>query len=120
MNDSNSHNLNNPDLWIRLIYMILFAVLSALSRIVILIIALLQFFLVLLGGKDNQNLRKLGFSTAKWTQEAYDFLTFNSETKPFPFSDWPEPMNHGETGMDSSTEDSEEIPTLTDEVNNKK
>lgn len=120
MSDSNSHNLTNPDLWIRLIYMVLFAVLSGLSRIVILIIAALQFLLVLFNGTENQNLKKLGFSTAQWTRDSYDFLTFNSDNKPFPFSDWPEPLTETETKVETTDDQPENIPTLTDEVSDEK
>lgn len=82
-------NLLNSQIWIRLIYMIVFALLSALARIIICVVAVLQFIFVLLTGKDNNNLRNLGQGIAKWVYQAYLFLTFNSESKPFPFADWP-------------------------------
>ncbi len=90
MSNQSSSNLANPDTWIRLIYMILFGLLLALARLVIWVVAVLQFLLVLFSGSDNINLRNLGQGTAKWCLQALLFITFNSESKPFPFSDWPE------------------------------
>ena len=96
MNDNNRTNFANPDLWIRLIYMVLFGLLSWLARVVVLIIAAVQFLLVLLAGSGNHNLRRLGDSIARWTQQTYLFLSFASEQKPYPFQDWPAPEESGE------------------------
>lgn len=101
-------NVLNPDTWIRLLYMIVFGLLSTLARMVIWIIAVLQFLLVLFTGNSNSNMRDLGQGTSKWAYQAFLFLTFNSEDKPFPFSDWPEieQLQEGETKVvDSSVVD---------------
>ena len=46
--------------------------------------------MVLITGKDNDNLRNFGQGVSKWVSQGLLFLTFNSETKPYPFSEWPE------------------------------
>jgi Domain of unknown function (DUF4389) len=79
----------SPDLWIRLVYMVVFWLLSFLARIVIAIVAILQFLVVLFTGEINHNLRDLGAGIAIWTRQNYDFLSFASDSKPFPFQDWP-------------------------------
>lgn len=89
MTDGKQTNLTNPDVWIRLIYMIIFGLLSGLARWVIVVIAILQFLLVLLAREENRNLRELGDSIAEWTQQCFRFLCFGSEQKPYPFQDWP-------------------------------
>ena len=91
MSTENNNQLTNPDLWIRLVYMILFALLSILSRILISIVAAVQFLVVLFSGEGNHHLRRFGYGLAEWTSQAYLFLSFNTEDKPFPFADWPEP-----------------------------
>ena len=68
MTDSKTH-LTNPAIWIRLAFMLVFA--------------------LLLTGSDNENLRNLGQGLGKWIYQAFMFLTFNSEEKPFPFDEWP-------------------------------
>lgn len=90
MSNNNKARFGDVDLWIRFVYMVLFALLTALSRLVVCLIALLQFLLVLFSGEDNRNLRSFGNSLSRWTFDTYRFLTFNSEQKPFPFMDWPQ------------------------------
>jgi len=91
MNNDSKARFSDPDLWIRLLYMILFAVLTWLSRLVLCVIGLLQFLVVLLSGAENRSLRDFSASLAEWTLRAFRFICFNSEQKPFPFDEWPEP-----------------------------
>ena len=88
MTDSKVH-LTNPATWIRLGFMLLFALLLIAGRLVIRILVVVQFTLVLVMGSDNENLRNLGQGLGKWIYQAVMFLTFNSEEKPFPFDEWP-------------------------------
>ena len=90
MEQQTKTNLTNPDIWIRLLYMLVFGIALFVARMIIWVIAVLQFILVLVTGDDNVNLRNLGQGVARWSFQAFLFLTFNSEEKPFPFSDWPE------------------------------
>ena len=69
--------------------MVLFAVLVMAARLVVSIVVVVQFALVLVFGKDNENLRNLGQGLGKWVYQAIMFLTFNSNDKPFPFDEWP-------------------------------
>ena len=71
-------SLTNVDTWIRLAYMVLFAVLVMAARLVVSIVVVVQFALVLVFGKDNENLRNLGQGLGKWVYQAIMFLTFNS------------------------------------------
>lgn len=90
MEEQTKTNLLNIETWIRLLYMLVFGLLSVVARMVIWVVAVLQFLLVLVTGSGNENLRDLGQGTSKWVYQAYLFITFNSDDKPFPFSDWPE------------------------------
>ena len=83
-------NLLNADNWIRLLYMLLFGLLLTIARMVIWVVAIVQFLFVLISGEDNTNLRNLGQGVTRWVSQALLFLTFNSDEKPFPFSDWPD------------------------------
>jgi hypothetical protein len=82
-------SLTNIDTWIRLAYMVLFALLLMAARVIVSIVVLVQFVLVLVFGKDNENLRNLGQGLGKWVYQTIMFLTFNSNDKPFPFDEWP-------------------------------
>jgi hypothetical protein len=83
-------NVLNADTWIRLLYMLLFGLLLTIARMVIWVVAIVQFLFVLISGEDNTNLRSLGQGVTRWVSQALLFLTFNSDEKPFPFSDWPD------------------------------
>lgn len=89
----NNQSLTSPDLWIRLIYMLIFWLLSFIARVVIGIVAFIQFFVVLFSGETNKNLKDLGEGIASWTQQNYRFLCFASDQKPYPFQDWPAPAS---------------------------
>ena len=88
--------------------MVLFALLVMAARLVVSIVVVLQFALVLVFGKDNENLRNLGQGLGKWVYQAIMFLTFNSNDKPFPFDEWPV-LDPTEGYSVSSPEEIEEV-----------
>ena len=82
-------HVKNTNTWVRLAYMVLFGFLLNAGGLVMSAIVFAQFLFVLITGKDNDNLRNLGQGLGKWVYQAIMFLTFNDETKPFPFDEWP-------------------------------
>jgi len=83
-------NVTTRSTWIRLFFMIIFAVLYGLSRLVTVAVVVVQFFHVLFAGSVNDQLKTFGHSLAIYSYEVVDYLTFNSETKPFPLdAQWP-------------------------------
>ena len=82
-------HIRSAQLWIRLAYMLGFLLLLSFVRIILLLVIGGQFLTLLLTGSDNKNLRNFGQSLASWIFQIMQFLTFNSNTKPFPFADWP-------------------------------
>ena len=93
MSDSQGSNLTNPDFWIRLIYMLVFGLLSGLARLVVGIVAIIQAVIVLISGSPNENLKTLGEGIAEWARQCYLFLSFSSDLKPYPFQEWPVPFS---------------------------
>ena len=77
-------SLSNTNTWTRLAYMVLFSLLLMAARLVVTLVVIVQFLLVLLAGRDNENLRNLGQGLGKWIYQTVMFLTFNTESKPFP------------------------------------
>ena len=104
-------SLTNVDTWIRLAYMVLFALLVMAARLLVSIVVVVQFALVLIFGRDNENLRNLGQGLGKWVYQAIMFLTFNSNDKPFPFDDWPtlEPSEGYSVAASKEAKDAEYI-----------
>src|SRR5690606_13169664 len=82
-------NLTSSKHWLRLLFMVLFAVILYIAFIVMAVLVMLQFLFSLISGRDNWNLREFGQSLAQYIYQTLRFLTYNSEVKPFPFDDWP-------------------------------
>lgn len=93
-------NVTNTRNWVRLVYMLIFAVLLHLAGLVMWVLCALQFLSSLLTGKDNDNLRSLGGSIAVFVHQALNFVSYNTEQKPFPFAAWPNSPSTG--GNDDS------------------
>ena len=92
-------NVLTRSTWLRLLFMIIFALLYGLSRLVTAAVVVIQFFHVLFTGNTNEQLKRFGHSLAIYSYEVVDYLTFNTEVRPYPLdSDWPERLRgEGET-----------------------
>lgn len=78
--------------WLRGIFMLIFfAIAHYFIILLIAAIALFQFGSVLFTGQLNVWLLDFGRSLSTYSQQIVSFLTYNSEQKPFPFSEWPRP-----------------------------
>ena len=83
-------NLKSVPIWKRLMYMLLFIIVFWACRMLIFGIAILQFFSVLFTSDTNMKLREFGSSLGQYIAEIVNFLTYNTEEKPFPFDkEWP-------------------------------
>lgn len=83
-------NVKEKSTWVRLFFMIVLAFLYGVSRIVIGAVVVIQFFYVLLTGETREQLKTFGHSLAIYSFEVIDYLTFNTDVKPFPFEGtWP-------------------------------
>jgi hypothetical protein len=84
-------NLKQPSAWIRVIFMLAFAiVLYLIIAPVFLVLMAAQFLFVVISGESNTNLRFFGAVLGKYIHQILKFVSYNSEEKPFPFSDFPE------------------------------
>jgi Domain of unknown function (DUF4389) len=79
----------NRNIWTRGLFMLLLILACHISWTVAFIVTVIQFVMVLTGGKRNDRLAAFGGSLGRYLQQIVCFLTFASETMPFPFSDWP-------------------------------
>ena len=82
-------NLTNTDTWIRLVYMILFAVIFNVAELVAGVVVLVQFLFRLITGSVNEPLQDFGRRLAIYFQEIVTFLTYHTDRKPYPFAPWP-------------------------------
>ena len=89
MSDSLKDNVRAGKTWKRALYMLLFAIIYGVAEIVLTLIILLQFLTLLFTGKTNERMLKLGQSLSTYIYQILLFLTFNSETHPYPYGAWP-------------------------------
>lgn len=89
MESSEKSNISNSAFWLRLVFMLIFAVLVQLAAAVMWVVVVLQFFFNLFTGVGNQQLSSFGNSLAVFIYQTWQFLNYNSEEKPYPFQDWP-------------------------------
>jgi len=83
-------HLKSSTTWLRLVFMLVSCVLISLASFVGAAVVVLGFLSVLFTGETNQQLQQLGKSLGSYIYQICLYLTFNSETKPFPFgADWP-------------------------------
>ncbi len=81
---------NFKDDLIRGAFMLLFFVAARCVSILVSVIALFQFLCVLIAGKPNDNAKDFGKNLSLYAAEIIQFLSYNTDTKPWPYSKWPE------------------------------
>ena len=77
------------DKWLRILYMLLFAVLYKVAELVMWAVAMFLIVMNLITGESNEPARRFGDQLAHYACEIWRYLTYNTESKPYPFSDWP-------------------------------
>lgn len=89
MDESVVNNLKSESRWLRLVFMVVFALAAYLAAFLVGLLALVQALHGFIKGEPNGRL--LGFSDGlnQYIYQIVRFLTYNSDIKPFPFLDWP-------------------------------
>lgn len=90
MDEKMKSNLLSSTHWLRLVFMVLFAVILQVAAAVMWVVVILQFLFSLFTGQNNDNLREFGHSLSVFIYQTWQFLSYNSEEKPYPFQDWPD------------------------------
>ena len=76
--------------WVRVLFVIFFiVVLHLIIGPLIVLLALAQGLFVVFTTKPNENLAGFGALLVTYVTQILNFVTFNSESRPFPFSDFP-------------------------------
>lgn len=76
--------------WLHSIYIALFLMVSRVLDLLLLSLTLIQWLFRLLTGSNNRFLNEFCFSLGAYYQQITHYLTGCSDTKPFPFREWPE------------------------------
>ncbi|GGK56329.1 DUF4389 domain-containing protein [Amphritea balenae] len=76
-------------IWWRALYMLLFGVLYSVAEVVLVVVIVFQFIALLVFKSPNGRLLTFGQSLSTYIYQILSFLTFNSESHPYPFAPWP-------------------------------
>ena len=74
---------------IRLVYVTFFYLLYSMTDIVLLLLTLVQSVLNIFASQPSQTLRVFGASLGLYVNQIANYLSYQSNEKPFPFSEWP-------------------------------
>lgn len=96
MQSSTQARLQDGAFWRRALLMLVFVIAYNIAELVLALTVLVQFFSILFTGRAVEPLLKFGNGLSSWTRQVFRFLTYNSETVPFPFADWPDEPLEGE------------------------
>ncbi len=83
-------NLLSTSFWIRVLFMLIFALVLWALWLAVIVICVVQTVIVLITGEINEQLQKLGAIAANYLSQIVSFMVFATEEKPFPFSPFPE------------------------------
>lgn len=88
MHEEINENLKKLSTWKRIFFMLIFAAIGGLVRMLLWAVIILQVASTLLTGQVNANVLAFGRNLSSYTYHILLFLTFNTDALPFPFSDW--------------------------------
>jgi len=104
MEHQNTHHLADRQVWLRLLYMLFFAIAYGIAEALVGLVALFQFFAVLFTGSVHERVLRFGRNLSSYVFQVLQFVTFNDERLPFPFAEWPD-ETPGETPWRQSLAD---------------
>ena len=109
MNDINKDELLDLNKWKRFVFMVIYS--FAINGVVgiLIIIAAVQFFIYLFTSKINNQLQSANNWLHGFFSDSLNFLSFNTEAKPWPFNDKTEASDSNEDVevVDGESEDLE-------------
>lgn len=82
-------HIKDGSAWLRLLYMVLFAIIYSVAEVVLFAVVVFQFLSVLFTGNRNEKLLALGGQLSTFIYQVLRYLTYNSDLKPYPFDEWP-------------------------------
>ena len=96
-------NLKAGETWARGAFVFLFLLVLWLVRVLVVLLAALQFGATLITGRPVALALPFGRSLSSYIHQIALFVTYNSDQRPWPWSAWPEPGDGpagGEFGVD--------------------
>jgi hypothetical protein len=89
-------NIKKQSTWKRGLYILLFSIFYGIAEFVMYMIIIFQFLLTLVTGETNDRLRKLAQGISTYIYQILQFMSFNTDSHPYPFGAWPKGEPKGE------------------------
>ena len=82
-------NAKNVDVWTRGLFILIYGVIFYFLFFLIWLVVIFQFLMKLITTELNEQLLDFSDSLTKYVSQILLYITFKSEERPFPFSQWP-------------------------------
>ncbi len=82
-------NVKNPDVWLRGLFIVIFGVILYFVFGLIWLLVFFQFVSKVVTGNLIKELTGFSTSLVRYAFQILNYITFQSEERPFPFSPWP-------------------------------
>lgn len=99
-NEQVKQNMSNKNQWLRILYMILFAVILYLVMLLVTVVVIVQLLFALITGKPNEDVADFATDLTQYVYRIVAFLTYTDDRRPFPFNSWDEDETDTETDDD--------------------
>ena len=76
-------------LWVRVLYMLLFAVIYSIAELLAKITVVAQLTIRVCSGKTQRHLLAFSADLSAYIHAIWRYLAFNDEQRPWPYSPWP-------------------------------
>ncbi|OED41050.1 hypothetical protein ACH42_14940 [Endozoicomonas sp. (ex Bugula neritina AB1)] len=88
------NNLKSESRWLRLVFMALFAVVGYLAILLVFVLSVIQVVHGFIKGEGNARLLQFSAGLNQFIYQVAQFLAYNSDEKPYPFSNWPDQVDN--------------------------
>jgi len=82
-------HVKDPNIWKRLLFIIMFTILYSAAEVVLAVVVVFQFLTILITGSKNDKVLSFGAQLSTYAYQVLRYLTFNADDQPYPVGDWP-------------------------------
>lgn len=86
MDDEVRERISSGDTWLRLLFIVVFGLLATVATWLVWLVAAAQFLFALFTGRTNDNLSEFADTLVAYVAQAYSFMVYRTDDKPFPFA----------------------------------
>jgi hypothetical protein len=92
MHGSEEITPSRNDILIRLLYTVLYLLIFEIIKLIVQVAVVFQYFFLFITLDYNKPVRNFSNKLATYTYDVIRYLTLNKNPRPFPFNDYPEPL----------------------------